>query len=251
MKILLLDCETSPNIAEVWGSRKQNISNNQLRTSSYTLCFAAKWVGGKTMYFNSTRKSGAKRMLRQVHKLMCEADAIITYNGAKFDIPTLNKEFIIHNMPPPSPYRQIDLYRTTRSQFRFFSNKMDFITQILKIGNKLEHQGHSLWTGCLLGKAAAWRTMEAYNKRDVVLLEKLYHRMLPWIKNHPDLNLYVDEDKITGKPQCSHCMGNMQRRGFCYTPRGKYQQFACMKCGVWHRSKRNQAPRRDTQRAVY
>jgi uncharacterized protein YprB with RNaseH-like and TPR domain len=89
-KILLLDIETSPNTAHVWGIWDQNIGLNQLLESSYTLCYAAKWLGKKEVIFDSVNKSSQKKMLQGIHKLLDEADAVIHYNGARFDIPTLN-----------------------------------------------------------------------------------------------------------------------------------------------------------------
>ena len=52
-KILLLDIETSPNTAHVWGIWQQNISINQLLESSEILCFAAKWLGEKDIVFKT------------------------------------------------------------------------------------------------------------------------------------------------------------------------------------------------------
>ena len=138
-KILLIDIETSPNLATVWGIWQQNISLNQLLESSSTLCYAAKWLGEDEVMFKSVQNTTYKRMLKSVHKLMDEADAIIHYNGSRFDIPTLNKEFLIAGMPPPSPAKQIDLLSVARKQFRFVSNKLDYVSQALGLGKKTEH----------------------------------------------------------------------------------------------------------------
>jgi len=93
MKILLLDIETAPNTVHVWGLWQQNVGINQILDSGYVMCWAAKWLGSEEIMFNSVKQSGIKRMLSQIHKLLSEADAVIHYNGDKFDIPTLNKEF--------------------------------------------------------------------------------------------------------------------------------------------------------------
>ena len=118
MKILLIDIETSPNTAHVWGLWQQNVSLNQLLESSYTMCYSAKWLGEKDIYFDSVQKSKPEDMLAGVHGLLEEADAVVHYNGTKFDMPTLNKEFLVHKMTPPPPIKQIDLLKTVRSQFR-------------------------------------------------------------------------------------------------------------------------------------
>ncbi len=69
-KILLLDIEMAPNVAHVWGIWDQNIGINQLQESSYVMCYAAKWLGDKKMVFDSVKKSGEKKMLEGIHKLL-------------------------------------------------------------------------------------------------------------------------------------------------------------------------------------
>jgi len=183
LKILLLDIESSPNVAHVWGIWQQNVGINQLMESSYVLCWAAKWLGEDEIMFDSVHVSKPKKMLKRIHDLISESDAVIHYNGTKFDMPTLNKEFLLHEMNPPAPYKQIDLLRQVRSQFRFPSNKLDYVAQRLGLGSKTAHEGHELWVKCMNKDKDAWFRMEEYNKQDVILLEKLYHRLLPWIKN--------------------------------------------------------------------
>ena len=159
MKILLLDIETSPNTAHVWGLWQQNVSINQLQESSYVMCWSAKWLGDKQVMFDSVYNSKPIKMLKGIHKLINEADAVIHYNGTKFDIPTLNKEFLLHGLPPPAPYRNIDLLRSVRSSFRFPSNKLDYVAQRLGLGQKTQHEGHSLWVRCMNNDPKACFTM--------------------------------------------------------------------------------------------
>jgi DNA polymerase elongation subunit (family B) len=235
MKILLLDIETSPNTAHVWGLFKQNISINQLQESSYVLCWAAKWLGEDGVTFSSVMKTSHKNMLKAIHKMLEEADAVIHYNGTRFDIPTLNKEFLKHGMFPPSSYKQIDLLKTARQQFRFPSNKLDYVASSLGLGKKHKHEGHELWVKCMARDVAAWATMEEYNKQDVVLLEKVYYKLLPWIKGHPNINLH---NPAHNGIVCSNCGGShTQRRGFHYTTVAKYQRYQCRGCGTWMRSR--------------
>lgn len=238
MRILLLDIESSPNTAHVWGLWQQNVSLNQLQESSYVLCWAAKWLGEKEVMFDSVYKSKPKKMLKGIYDLISEADAVVHYNGTKFDMPTLNKEFLLHDMPPPAPYKQIDLLRTMRSQFRFPSNKLDYVAQRLGLGSKTAHEGHELWVRCMNRDAKAWATMETYNKQDVVLLEKVYHKVLPWIKSHPNHNLFSGEEHV-----CPNCGGHhTQRRGTARTISGTYQRYQCKECGTWSRSTKTDVP---------
>jgi hypothetical protein len=231
MKILLLDIESSPNTAHVWGLWQQNVSINQLMESSYVLCYAAKWLGDKEVIFDSVHQSKPKTMLKGIHGLLDSADAVVHYNGTKFDIPTLNKEFLLHSFNPPSPYKQIDLLRVVRSNFRFPSNKLDYVAQRLNLGKKHEHEGHELWVKCMNGDKDAWKRMEKYNIQDVVLLESLYGALRPWIKSHPNYNLFSDDHVC---PNCGS--SSLQRRGTAISATGTYQRYQCRSCGTWSQS---------------
>lgn len=237
MKRLLVDIETAPNTAHVWGLFKQNISISQIMDSSYVMCWSAKWYGEDDIYFDSVNKSSPVRMLKRIHKLLDEADAVIHYNGSRFDIPTLNKEFLLYNINPPATYKQIDLLQVAKNQFRFPSNKLDYVAQALGLGSKHKHAGHELWVKCMAGDKESWKIMEQYNKQDVVLLEKVYDKMLPWIKNHPNMALYNESDDLV----CTNCGSeHLKRRGYSYTSVGKYQRYVCEDCGTWMRGRKSE-----------
>lgn len=232
MKTLLVDIETAPNTAFVWGLYDQNIAHEQVVESSYILCWTAKWYQAKGQVYASLQSMTKQEMLKQIHRLLDEAEVVIHYNGMKFDIPTLNKEFIKLGWMPPSPYKQVDLYQVVKRMFRFESNKMTAITKQLDLGQKLKHQGFELWVGCMRGDAECWKVMERYNKRDVQIMEKLYTKLLPWIPNHPHQGL---EDE-RACPRCG-VVGQMQRRGTAITRTVRYQRFQCQGCGGWSRAR--------------
>ena len=74
--------------------------------------------------------------------------------------------------------------------------------------------------------------MEEYNKNDVTLLEKVYWKLLPWIKGHPNHGLY------DGSAVCPHCAStSLVKRGYYYTSTVKYQRVKCSDCGAWSRYK--------------
>jgi hypothetical protein len=227
--------ETAPNVAHVWGLWNQNINIQRLITPGYILSWAASFQGSDEIQFMSIQ-DGRREMLEEVRGLMDEADAVVHYNGTRFDIPTLNKEFVLFDMPPPAPYHQIDLYRTVRAQFRFPSNKLEYVAGALGLGGKIKHRGYQLWIDCMEGKEDAWLEMEEYNIQDVELLEQLYDRILPWIKNHPNVGLYNEDGSSL---VCPHCGGNRyQQRGSYYTQTRKYKRFQCQSdgCYKWFRS---------------
>jgi len=233
MKILILDIETSPNLVHVWQLFKQTVSINQILESSYVMCWAAKWYGSRKVMFSSTFKTSHENMIKEIHELIDQADAIVTYNGKRFDMPTLNKEFLKYNMNPPSPYKDIDLIQTVRNSFNFPSNKLDYVSQQLNIGKKVSHSGHELWIKCLNNNAQAWATMAKYNKQDVVLTEEVYDKIKGWIKNHPNHNALTDSND----PVCINCGSHqLQKRGFACNTKYIFQRLQCQNCGKWMRS---------------
>lgn len=243
MKILLLDIETAPNIVHTWGLFNQFVAINQIVKSGYTLCWAAKWLGERTVMYSGLDTDSPKNMLKKMHKLLSEADAVITYNGNKFDLPTLNKEFIKAGLGPPAPYKKIDLLNVARSQFRFTSNKLDYVAQFLGLGAKEKHKGHDLWIGCMNKVAADWKIMQKYNKQDVVLLEEVYNKMLPWIPRHANFSVFQNE------LVCPNCGSkHFQKRGFHHTMAGTYQRYQCSKCSTWFKDNKNMV--RGTTKAV-
>jgi DNA polymerase elongation subunit (family B) len=230
MKILFLDIETAPHKVFAWGLWDQNISINQIDEPGYTLCYSAKWLGKKELMFASINQDGNHaNMVTKIHELLEDADAVVHYNGTKFDIPTLNLEFLLAGLVPPSGYKEIDLLRVARHRFRFPSNKLDYVAQALGLGSKIKHRGMDLWKGCMDGDEKSWRTMEAYNKMDVRLLERVYKKMLPWIKQHPNYGLYLKSDR----PVCKNCGSyKVEKKGMEYTQVGKYQRYRCTACGT-------------------
>lgn len=234
MKILLWDTELAPNLATVWGIWNQNIGLNQLLETSRLICYAAKWYGEKEVIFDSEHQSDHEDMVRGLHKLLDEADAVVTYNGDKFDRGVINREFLLYGIEPPTPYHSIDLLRVVKKRFRFVSNKLDNVCNELGLGGKVKHEGHELWLKCMDGEDKAWGKMEKYNKQDVKLLEKLYKKLLPWIQNHPNHGLYTNTDR----PVCTNCGSTrVEKCGTYSTKEANYQRYRCKSCWTPMRAK--------------
>ncbi|MFD7017186.1 ribonuclease H-like domain-containing protein [Streptomyces sp. NPDC059928] len=233
MKILTLDLETSPNLAHVWGLWNQNVGINQLLESGEVICFAAKWYDAKEVKFFSSHQHGKAAMVNAAHELLEQADTVVHFNGQRFDIPHLNREFLEAGLAPPAPFAQVDLLKVVKRQFRFPSNKLDYVVQKLGIGKKTAHTGHQLWVDCLSGDERAWRLMRKYNCQDVKVTESLYDYLLPWIPTHPNHALY---DAQGDEHQCPNCGSEaLKKEGRAYTAVSVFQRYRCEGCGKWSR----------------
>ena len=231
IRILTIDIETRPNLAYVWGLWDQNIGLNQIEETGTVISWAAKWHGEKKVHFASDYHDGHEEMVRKAWELLDEADAVVGYNSKSFDMKHLNREFVLAGYPPPTPYVDIDLMTVVKQRFRFTSNKLQHIATELGLGSKVQHDGFDLWLACMRDDPQAWKIMKKYNMQDVVLTEKVYDRLLPWIKNHPHRGLYGGN--IDGCPRCGH--GEYQKRGFARTPTATYQIIQCKSCGGYSR----------------
>lgn len=236
-RILVVDIETAP--AELWGwgpLYNQNFGVNQVKAHPYILCIGYKWVGEKNTTVLKNWEMSQEDMLKQITAEIIEADALVSKNGIRFDLPWIRAELAKYRLPPLPQLTHIDLEKVARGHFRFLSNKLDYIVQYLGIGHKVEHEGFPLWRKVMEGSKEARRRMAEYCAGDVIITEKLYNHLKPHMADHPIL-------RAIGAEVCPSCGSkHTQRRGKRYTRFFEIQRHQCMKkgCGAWfsgHRKK--------------
>lgn len=234
-KILLYDIETAPNLGYIWGKYEQNVL--EFEREWYMLTFAYKWLGEKSVSAYSLPDfpryardpEDDKYLVTELWKLMDAADIVIGHNSDSFDNKKTYARFIAHGMNPPAPFKTVDTKKAAKRYFNFNSNKLDDLGNYFGLGRKIQTGGFDLWKRCMEGDASAWKKMVNYNKQDVALLEKVYLKLLPWIGNHVNVNVYSEETHAC--PKCGS--DKMQRRGFNYTKTGRRQQYQCQACKGW------------------
>jgi hypothetical protein len=236
-RVLLFDIETSPMEVYVWGLYKQRISPDNVIKPWACLSWAAKWLCEDKVLSAVVKPKEAiaredYRIIRQVWALLNEADVVIGHNADAFDIRKLNARFIINGLKPPMPYVTIDTLKVSRRMFSFYSHKLDMLNKQLDLSRKLD-TSFGLWTACVGGDKEALKTMEEYNRQDVVALEDLYFVLRPWIKSHPNMGIFVETDEAV----CPNCGSEKIEWGGSYvTPAGEYKTFRC-ECGAIGRSR--------------
>lgn len=242
-KVLLLDIETAPILAHVWGIWDQNVGLNQIKSDWHILSWAAKWLDEEEIFYKDQRSArnieNDLPLLKDIWRLLDQADIIITQNGKAFDQKKLNARFILNGLPPPSSFKHIDTKQIASRNFSFTSNKLEYLTsKLCSRHRKLKtrkFQGFELWKACMAGELDAWREMELYNKKDVLSLEELYKKLIPW-DNSINFSLYYDAPISV----CSCGSESFVSKGFAYTSVGKYRRYVCRKCGREMRSNKNE-----------
>lgn len=239
-KVLLYDIETSYTVGAVWGLYEQNVV--KVLREPYIISVAWKWLGEKTTQVVTLPnfataykldKHSDIMIVKYLRELFDKADVIIAHNGNAFDQKWVYGRFAVYGINPPSPAKYIDTLLIARNKFKFNSNRLNDLSKYFSLGEKVDTGGIDLWVNCIEKDCKkSWKLMAKYNKQDVVLLEKVYKKLLPYITNHPNLALMNGETQA-----CPNCSGfNVIRRGFNYTKAGKFQQWQCEDCGSWHSS---------------
>jgi hypothetical protein len=233
--VLFVDIETSPNLGYVWGQWDQNVI--EFEKEWILLSVAWCWLGDRetnvvalpdypALYeLDPTNDFMLAALLRD---LFDHADVVVAHNGVEFDTKKSQARMVYHGIEPPSPFKEVDTLKVARSKFKFNSNKLGALCAALGLPHKGDPGGFKTWKGCMVGDPKAWATMKKYNKQDVDILEKLYLRFLPWIKNHPNLAVLGERPKAC--PRCGK-VGKMQARGwhvYSVTRRRRFQCQACM-----------------------
>lgn len=238
-RILLLDVETAPNVAYVWKFWKENVGAKQVIENSYMLSFAAKWLGEKEIFYEDLSNQREKDMLLPLHKLLDDADIVVAHNGDGFDLPHIQGRFLLHGIKPPSPYKQVDTVKVARKEFNYPSNSLEYLSNVLdlaiKKGGHKKFPGFELWLGVLRNDPEAWKEMREYNIDDIKVLELLYLKFLPYMRFHPNVNVYDDEHDDVKCPKCGS--NHIHRRGYAHTNVGRYHRFQCNDCGGWGRTR--------------
>lgn len=233
--IAYIDIETSPSLGYVWQMWEADVL--KIEKEWFIMSFAVKFNNGKTKCYAlpdfkryNKNKEDDSELVKKLWEVFNEADIIIGQNLDKFDIKKSNARFIKYNLPPPSPYRTIDTLKIARSHFKFDSNKLGSLGEYLGLGKKVDTGGINLWFKCMSGDKTAWKHMKKYNVQDVDLLEKVYLKLRPWAKTHPNLALFNTSEKTS----CPNCQSdNVQKRGYTPTNSIWYRRFQCQQCTAW------------------
>lgn len=236
MKILLYDIETAHNLVATFRLFEDFTPPENIIQERYIICASWKWLGEKKTYSASVLDNPTLfkkdphndlHVLKELHKVLSEADVIVAHNGDKFDIRFTEGRMLIQGLSPLPPIHKVDTLKVAKKRFLFNSNKLDYLGKILGVGRKLKTT-NGLWLKVLSGDEDAIKKMVAYNKGDVELLERVYKKLSPYIR---------DPHHNHSGNQCPRCNSkHTQARGVARNATRVYQRFQCQDCGGWFRN---------------
>ena len=237
-KLLFLDLENSPIISYNW--KRWESDAIAVQQESYILSFAYKFLGDKKTHvlalpdFKGYKPNTTddKKLMIAIHKIVSRASILCGQNSDAFDIKKLNTRFIYHGLTPIDTYKTIDTLKIAKQRFSFSSNSLNELGKYLKLGEKVKTGGFDLWLQCMAGNKKSWRLMKKYNKMDVILLEKVYNKLAPWIKTYPKVS---DPKTPTKEMKCSNCGKQCTKNGVRRCIDYSYVRLYCPFCGHWSR----------------
>ncbi len=244
MNILLWDVETAPIVAAVWGLYNQDIHHDSIIEDWFIICASWKWLHKKKIHsvslLGDERRFKANHkddyyVIETLHKILSKADVLVAHNGDAFDLKKFNSRAIYHGFKPIPPPKTVDTLKEARKNFKFTSNRLDYLGQHLGVGKKIDTP-KGLWMRALRGVKSAIKTMVVYCNGDIKILEEIYLKLKPWMANHPNYNVYVNEED----QKCPNCGGyDLRQEGHRFTKTGKKKRFSCRSCGKWSSSGKN------------
>lgn len=242
-KIGIVDIETKPIKAFVWGLFDQNIPLDAIIEDWSILSWAFKWVGNDEIFYQDLSENADytkdELIVRALWRYFDEADIIIGQNSISFDEKKLNAKFEEYGLGLPSPYKSVDTLRIMRKHLGLTSKKLAFATdKYNKKYKKLKHEkypGITLHLECLKGNKDAWECMKEYNCYDILSTEELYlDHLRKWDKS-------INYGVYTGTGGCTNCgSDDLTEKEHGYTKTGAFKTFLCNRCGSYSTSKNNE-----------
>lgn len=237
-RTLLFDIETSLQPVAVFQLANNDwINPDNILSERHLISVCWKWLGEPTIHSVSLLDDPARfnrdphddfYVAKVFHGILSEADVVVGHNSNSFDLKYLKTRMLVHGFPVLPPIASLDTYLVLKKHFMLNSNKLDYAAKLLKVGKKMDTP-KGLWLDVLRGDRKAIKTMTAYNRVDVDILEKVFKKLQPYMDNHTNRELFGG----TGCPRCGST--KFQSRGVHRAITRVYQRFCCNKCGGWFR----------------
>jgi DNA polymerase elongation subunit (family B) len=199
-RVLLYDIEVSPCQGWFWRTGKSVIGAHQIRRPGKIICIAYKFSDEDKIHsLQWDSKQSDEKMVKEFYKIADKADIIVGHNGDSFDKKWINTRLAYYHHPTLRHIDTEDTLKQCRKEFNMPSFRLDYICKFFKIPGKLSTSS-SLWEDVVFeNDKQALKDMVKYCENDVLILDALWKRIHPFVKNKINYNSYID------KPVCSSC----------------------------------------------
>lgn len=253
-RIIIFDLETCPNweeALEVWPQLSSYPGQTLKGQVQSILCFGWKILGSDEAEVKCAWEfpgfaqsvNDDRELVAYAREILSSADAIITQNGRRFDVPVLQTRLLKHEMELLDPkILHIDTKTASRGKLSFSSNSLNNLGRFLLDEMKMDHEGWSMWVKIVKHRdPEAMQIMKRYCEQDVRLLEKLYKKLRPYLTQIPNHNLFSPL-KEKSCPRCGS--SRLRSEGKRHTLTRSYRRYICQDCRSYcHTDLKDEVPR--------
>lgn len=225
-RVLLIDIEVS----------------NLKATFGFILCVSYKWWNEDKVTTLSLpdfpifqrKRTSDHDLLRALHKVIVQADIVVTYNGSdeskwSLDWPYVRTRMLLHprlrrlKMPLVS---HIDLLPWARTKLRLHRNSLETVARSLRLKHQKKALDPAIWVLAMSGDLKAHRQVAKHCEADVLTTEDLLNLVGPHMIRFPRVHPYGS---------CAFCGSErLNSRGYRITAnRTKQRKLQCQDCGKW------------------
>jgi len=243
-KIVIFDLETLPDPERtydvlpsygLWNGRGFNGETQSI------MCFAYKIVGQKRAHsinawdFKNwkTDRYNDIEVIKAAREILVSADAIVTHNGKKFDLPVFNTRLKYHGLPRLPKIHHIDTKDLVKRNLSLYNNSLANVAEFLNLTDKIHWSDKwNTWTKMGFHKESAKdrKQMDKYAKYDVIVTEEVFEEMREYATNIPNHNLFNGANDVRVCPSCGG--SRLHKHGKKITKTKTMQRYQCQDCGT-------------------
>lgn len=244
----------------VWDIESTNLN----ATFGTILCIGYKWIDKPKVHVPTILEHSKNGMLddrglvEEFARVYNEADYTTAHYGVRFDLPMIKTKLLKYGLPPLPPKPLIDTWWVARRELRLHSNRLATIAEFLGVKHAKTPIIFDDWLKAAHGDKKALKSVVHHCKMDVLVLEEVFLRLRPLMKEEPPRILFASqpsssaprrtsspshtraatEPDLSSVPTCPSCGSlHMQSRGLQVAKTRRYSRYQCQGCGKWSRSR--------------
>jgi len=207
----------------------------------YTMCVGYKWYGEKKIHVPSVLDyadafgkdpTNDKHLMRDIHKVMSQADMWVTFYGKMFDVPYLMARMLHHKLPILPPIPHVDLYFTAKTNLKVSSRRLGNLIDHLGLKARKTRLSGPIWVRAAAGHTPSLKYIKDHCYHDINALSELYTLLRPLVRLHPNV---TGKYTTAEKGKCRICGSDrLQWRGrLLLTRTSAKRRVHCSNCGSW------------------
>lgn len=167
-----------------------------------------------------------KQLVKDFIAVLEQADAIVTYNGKRYDWPALQAKALHYGLGALPNIPHIDLYYTVKSNMKISRKSLQNAAYFLNLSNEKTPVVGNLWLEAQSGNKKALAEIVRHCRADVLILEELYLKIRPLVRTHP---------RVNGYGPCRFCGSKdlISRGTYITKTKNPQRRIQCKDCAGW------------------